>query len=185
MTQDNPIDFDLWRRLLDEHPDELVQTRHWAINLHEAFLVLFNDLSGHLPGVKQIEMHYEKTEYGRGVHLRVGMEDGTVLPFGNSSPPRLEDNAILLSRIGDLMRQETDGNLINNMNSRLVFAVESWSSQSDDVLVGIFRPCMSLEKAEEMLGDAYPHWQALNEKTKIDQDTATAPKQTSGPSRRM
>lgn len=185
MAQETPIDFDLWRRLLDEHPDELVQTRHWAINLHEAFLVLFNDLSLHLPGIKEIQMEYGKTEYGSGIHFRLDMEDDRVLPLVNSAHPHLEENAELVSRIENLMQQETDKHLIKNMYRRLVYAMESWSCPDAIVFTGIFGPSMTLEKAQEMLGEAYPHWQSLNEKDKINQNTAPATKQASGPIRRM
>ena len=184
MRSANPIDFNLWRVLLDEHADELLETRRWAVNLHETFLMLFNGISAHLAGVKEIEVHYEKKKSTAGIRLVLGMEDGTFVPFLDSGLAHLEENDALLARARDLMQQEPDKHLQHNMNSKLVFAMDSWASSDCGALMGVFRPSMTLEKTQDMLGNAYPHWLALIECANITQNTAAA-KSSVNSSRRM
>ena len=186
MQQEVETDFDLWRQLLGAEPAMvLLDTRKWAVDLHEAFVVFLGNVEPHIPGFKEIEVHYENQGPAIQVHIKIGMQDESVEPFESLDPVLLANNKFILSRINALMQQQPEVEFIDHMNAQLATAMEVFGNTDTDRWFGVFHSKTTQLKAEAMLKKSYPYWCSLDEKSKMEQTTSPAPNQASGPSRRM
>lgn len=178
--------FDLWRSFLAAQTDTFIlPTRKWAVDLHEACVVFLEHIEPHIPGFKEVELHYEEPSPSARVSIKIGMIDDSIVPFESIALKLQQSSAPALARIAELMRQQPEEVFIGHMASQLATAMEVFGVPDTDRWIGVFHSQTTQLKAEAMLGVDYPHWLALDEKSKMEQITTPAPKQSSGPSRRM
>jgi hypothetical protein len=175
------VDFDLCRRLVDEHPDNLWQSRKWAIDLHESFATLWDALieRGDLP---EIIMGFNEGDITRHITLNIGKPDGTDHTL---TTDELAAIAPLFDHIEELMQHRTNHDLITEFHHQLALSLEVWGSADNSKWFGVFRETTTGFKMEEMLGPAHPHWLACCEHLKISQETQPLSARPTSSARRM